>query len=79
MILIKNNRQPAVWGFSSFVSSPQTSVPDGPHEWEMTGSGTSCRKCGIRLVLGTDAREDAVLHLAGRLCSDALAIAVLRS
>ena len=77
--ILTSHRAPGVWGFASYISSPQKSVPDGPHEWRKTGPGMRCRKCELGVVVGTDDPGRAVVRLAGRLCSDALAIEVLSS
>lgn len=77
MMFILSQKTPGVWGFASYISSPQKSVPDGLHEWEETGSGMRCRRCEVGVVVGTDNPGLAIPRLAGDLCSDLLALQVM--
>lgn len=77
MVPVTSHNLPGVYGFSSEVRSRRTSVPDGPHSW--TGDMVrKCGKCGMRVLVGTDG-EDALVRLAGRLCSDVLAMEIMNS
>lgn len=78
MIPIRSYNPPGLYGFSSYTSVPQRTVPVGPHEWERTEAGRKCRKCEMGIVIGTDGLEQ-VLRLAGTLCSDVLAMEIMES
>jgi len=70
---------PEVWAVPSGVVVPQSSVPDGPHDWHHDGILRACRKCGVVVFTGSSDPDRALRRLAGVSCPDAVAIDVMKS